>query len=173
MIENIDIKLSNQMLSIISEIDEFKGSWKLLGKMAPEKLRALKKVATIESVGSSNRIEGNKLSDKQVEQLLSRIIKQSFANRDEEEVAGYAKLADTIFEDWEVIPLSENYIKQLHKILLEYSSKDEKHKGEYKKVSNAVAAYDSEGKGLGVVMVFRTLLKSVFEMFNHCVWLGV
>ena len=113
MLENIDIKINNQMLSIISEIDEFKGSWKLLGKMAPEKLRALKKVATIESVGSSNRIEGNKLSDKQVEELLSRIKKHSFANRDEEEVAGYAKLADTIFEDWEVIPLSENYIKQL------------------------------------------------------------
>ena len=118
MLENIDIKINNQMLSIISEIDEFKGSWKLLGKMAPEKLRALKKVATIESVGSSNRIEGNKLSDKQVEELLSRIKKQSFANRDEEEVAGYAKLADTIFEDWEVIPLSENYIKQLHQFFL-------------------------------------------------------
>ena len=79
MLENIDININNQMLSIISEIDEFKGSWKLLGKMAPEKLRALKKVATIESVGSSNRIEGNKLSDKQVEELLSRIKKQSFA----------------------------------------------------------------------------------------------
>ena len=86
MLENLDIKINNQILSIISEIDEFKGSWKLLGRMAPEKLRALKKVATIESVGSSNRIEGNKLTDKQVEELLSRIKKQSFANRDEEEV---------------------------------------------------------------------------------------
>ena len=120
MLENLDIKINNQMLSIISEIDEFKGSWKLLGKMAPEKLRALKKVATIESVGSSNRIEGNKLTDKQVEELLSRIKKQSFANRDEEEVAGYAKLADTIFEDWEVIPLSENYIKQLRRKTMRY-----------------------------------------------------
>lgn len=163
MLGNFDIKINNQMLTIISEIDEFKGSWKLLGQMASEKLQALKKVATIESVGSSNRIEGNKLSDKQVEELLSRINKQSFANRDEEEVAGYAKLADTIFEDWEVIPLSENYIKQLHKILLEYSSKDEKHKGEYKKISNAVAAYDNNGKELGVVfetaMPFETPLK--------------
>lgn len=163
MLKNFDIKINNQMLTIISEIDEFKGSWKLLWQMAPEKLQALKKVATIESVGSSNRIEGNKHSDKQVEELLSRINKQSFANRDEEEVAGYAKLADTIFEDWEVIPLSENYIKQLHKILLEYSSKDEKHKGEYKKISNAVAAYDNNGKELGVVfetaMPFETPLK--------------
>lgn len=170
MLENIDIKITNQMLSIIAEIDEFKGSWKLLGQMAPEKLQALKKVATIESVGSSNRIEGNKLSDKQVEKLLSRINKQSFANRDEEEVAGYAKLADTIFEDWEVIPLSENYIKQLHKILLEYSSKDEKHKGEYKKISNAVAAYDSEGKELGVVFETATPFETPLKMQELIDW---
>lgn len=170
MLENLDIKINNQMLSIISEIDEFKGSWKLLGQMAPEKLQALKKVATIESVGSSNRIEGNKLSDKQVEELLSRINKQSFANRDEEEVAGYAKLADTIFEDWEVIPLSENYIKQLHKILLEYSSKDEKHKGEYKKISNAVAAYDNKGKELGVVFETATPFETPLKMQEVVEW---
>lgn len=170
MFKNIDIKINNQMLSIISEIDEFKGSWKLLGKMAPEKLKALKKVATIESVGSSNRIEGNKLSDKQVEELLSRINKQSFANRDEEEVAGYAKLADTIFEDWEIIPLSENYIKQLHKILLEYSSKDEKHKGEYKKISNSVAAYDSDGKEIGIVFETATPFETPLKMQELIEW---
>ncbi len=170
MFENIDIKINNQMLSIISEIDEFKGYWKLLGKMAPEKLRALKKVATIESVGSSNRIEGNKLSDKQVEELLSRINKQSFANRDEEEVAGYAKLADTIFEDWEIIPLSENYIKQLHKILLEYSSKDEKHKGEYKKISNSVVAYDSDGKEIGIVFETATPFETPLKMQELIEW---
>ena len=55
MLGNFDIKINNQMLTIISEIDEFKGSWKLLGQIAPEKLQALKKVPTIESVGSSNR----------------------------------------------------------------------------------------------------------------------
>lgn len=170
MLENLDIKINNQMLTIISEIDEFKGSWRLLGQMASEKLQALKKVATIESVGSSNRIEGNKLSDKQVEELLSRINKQSFANREEEEVAGYAKLADTIFEDWEVIPLSENYIKQLHKILLEYSSKDEKHKGEYKKISNAVAAYDNNGKELGVVFETTTPFETPLKMQELIEW---
>ena len=170
MFENLDIKINNQILAIISEIDEFKGSWKLWQQMSPEKLQALKKVATIESVGSSNRIEGNKLSDKQVEELLSRINKQSFANRDEEEVAGYAKLADTIFEDWEVIPLSENYIKQLHKILLEYSLKDEKHKGEYKKISNAVAAYDSEGKELGIVFETATPFETPLKMQELIEW---
>lgn len=146
-----DIKITPEMLSIIAEIDEFKGSWRVLGKVAPERLQSLKKVATIESIGSSNRIEGNKLNDKQVEELLSRIDRKSFASRDEEEVAGYADLMDTIFDNWELIPLTENYIKQFHKTLLKYSVKDETHRGEYKKLENKVVAYDPEGTEIGVV----------------------
>ena len=170
MINEESIKISNQMLSIISELDEFKGSWKLLGQLSPERLKSLKKVATIESVGSSNRIEGNKLNDKQVEELLSNIKKQTFATRDEHEVAGYAKLMDTIFEDWEVIPFSENYIKQLHKILLQYSTKDERHKGNYKKISNAVAAYSPEGKELGIVFETATPFETPLKMEELVKW---
>ena len=170
MIKADDIKITNQMLTIISEIDEFKVKWKILDKMTPEKLKNLKKVATIESVGSSNRIEGNKLSDAEVEKLLSSISKQSFTTRDEQEVMGYAKLSDTIFQDWEVIPLSENYIKQLHKILLQYSSKDEKHKGEYKKISNAVAAYSQEGKELGIVFKTATPFETPLKMEELVNW---
>lgn len=151
MINISNLIITPEMLSIISEIDEFKGSWKALGKLSPERLKSLRKVATIESIGSSNRIEGNKLSDKEVEALLSKLDKKSFTSRDEEEVAGYAKLMDTIFDDWEVIPYTENYIKQLHKILLQYSSKDQKHRGEYKKLSNSVAAYDADGNQIGIV----------------------
>lgn len=170
MINEESIKISNQMLSIISELDEFKGSWKLLGQLSPERLKTLKKVATIESVGSSNRIEGNKLSDKQVEELLSNIKKQSFATRDEQEVAGYARLMDTIFEDWEVINFNENYIKQLHKILLQYSTKDERHKGNYKKISNAVTAYSPEGRELGIVFETATPFETPLKMEELVNW---
>lgn len=159
MINSNDFKITSQMLTIIAEIDEFKGEWKALGKISPDVLNSLKKVATIESVGSSNRIEGNKLSDKQVEELLSRINKKSFTSRDEEEVAGYADIMNLIFDDYEIIPLSENYIRQLHSILLNYSKKDTKHKGEYKKLENSVMAYDAKGKKVGIV--FETI--SPFE----------
>lgn len=57
------IQITPKILSLISEIDEFKGAWKALGQLAPEQLNALKKVATVESIGSSTRIEGSKLSD--------------------------------------------------------------------------------------------------------------
>ena len=165
-----NIKITPEILQIISEIDEFKGSWKALYSFSPERLKALRKVATIESIGSSNRIEGNKLSNKEVESLLSKIDRQSFASRDEEEVAGYASLMDTIFENWEVIPFTENYIKQLHKILLQYSSKDEKHRGEYKKLSNTVAAYDSDGNQIGIVFETSTPFETPQMMHELIEW---
>jgi Fic family protein len=139
------------MLAQIAELDEFKNTWIDFGTLQPEVLKSLKKVSTIESIGSSNRIEGNRLSDGEVENLLDHLETKSFKSRDEEEVAGYAELMETIFDNYEVIPLTENYIKQFHNILLRYVSKDEGHRGEYKKLSNAVAAFDNEGKEIGVV----------------------
>jgi Fic family protein len=146
-----NIKTTPQMLMQIAELDEFKGAWIDYTRLQPEQLKTLKRVSTIESIGSSNRIEGNKLSDDEVEKLLSRISKKSFKTRDEEEVAGYADLMNLIFDDYSVIPLSENYIKQLHQILLRYVGKDERHRGKYKKLANSVAAYDPSGKEIGIV----------------------
>jgi Fic family protein len=151
MINTKNIKITPEMLTIIAELDEFKGSWTGFEQLRPEQLKTLRKVSTIESVGSSNRIEGNKLSDWEIEKLLSRINIKPFKSRDEEEVAGYAELMDTIFDNYSVIPLSENYVKQLHQILLRYVGKDEKHRGEYKKLPNSVAAYDPDGKEIGIV----------------------
>src|SRR5215831_917145 len=117
------IQITPELLALLSEIDEFKGAWRALGTLAPERLSALRRVATIESIGSSTRIEGSKLSDREVERLLSNLEIQPFATRDEQEVAGYAELMDLIFSSWQDIPFTENYIKQLHQILLRYSEK--------------------------------------------------
>lgn len=68
-VENIssDFTLTHELVNLISEIDEFKGKWRMLQNISPERLFALRRVATIESVGSSTRIEGVKLSDREVE----------------------------------------------------------------------------------------------------------
>jgi hypothetical protein len=87
-IKNINIK--PEILKLIADIDEFKGRWKVIETLAPEKLTSLKRIATIESVGSSTRIEGSKLTDAEVEKLLSGLQTKFFASRDEQEVAGYA-----------------------------------------------------------------------------------
>src|SRR5260370_14351116 len=89
------LQITPEILSLIAEIDEFKGAWRAIGRIAPERLSGLRRVATIESVGSSTRIEGAKLSDREVGQLLSSIKLGSFATRHEQEVAGYAEVMAT------------------------------------------------------------------------------
>ena len=145
------LKITNEILGLIAEIDEFKGTWRAIGRIAPERLSSLRRVATIESIGSSTRIEGAKLSDREVERLLSNIEIGSFATRDEQEVAGYADAMETVFANWEAIDLTENHIKQFHRDLLKYSGKDERHRGEYKTLPNHVEALGPDGKSLGVV----------------------
>ena len=61
------IQITPEILSLVARIDEFKGAWRALGTLAPDRLSALRRVATIESIGSSTRIEGSKLSDREVE----------------------------------------------------------------------------------------------------------
>src|SRR5260370_33283574 len=85
-----NITITPEILKLIADIDEFKGRWKVIETLAPEKLTSLRRIATIESVGSSTRIEGAKLSDAEVGKLLSGLRSESFASRDEEEAAGYA-----------------------------------------------------------------------------------
>lgn len=151
MINSSKISIDAVLLKLISELDEFKGRWELLGKLAPDVLRSLRRVATIESVGSSTRIEGARLSDHEVGILLANLNIDSFRSRDEEEVAGYAEAMSTVFDSWEHIPLTENHVKQLHGILLKFSSKDVPRRGEYKKFPNHVEAFDADGKIIGVI----------------------
>src|SRR5436190_9379244 len=113
--------ITPEILALISEIDEFKGAWRAFGTLAPERLNALRHVATIESIGSSTRIEGSKLTDREIERLLTDIQIQTFSSRDEQEVAGYAKVMDTVFQSWADIRTTENHIKQLHRDLLSFS----------------------------------------------------
>jgi len=170
MIDSESLEISPEMLKIVGELDEFKGIWHLLGKLSPDRLHQLRKVATIESVGSSTRIEGAKLSDREVETLLSHVNTYSFRSRDEEEVAGYAHVCNEVFSHFESIPLTENYVKQLHAMLLKYSSKDEKHRGKYKTLPNSVEAFDADGKSLGVIFETTSPFDTPFQMEELFKW---
>jgi len=108
-------------------------------------------LATIESTGSSTRIEGAKLSNREVAALLEGIDLRSFQSRDEQEVAGYAKALRLIHDSYEEIELTENNIKYLHKVVMQFSTKDSWHLGEYKKHPNHVAAFDAKGNQIGII----------------------
>ena len=124
MLEIGTLQIAPELLGLIADIDEFKGAWRALGALAPDRLIALRRVAAIESVGSSTRMEGSKLSDREVERLLSNPQIKSFATRDEQEVAGYAAVMDLVFSSWPDIALTENHITQLHRDLLVYSGRN-------------------------------------------------
>jgi Fic family protein len=164
------LHISPEILSLVAEIDEFRGTWKAIGRLVPEKLLQLRKVATIESIGSSTRIEGSKLSDKEVEILLSNLQISDFSTRDEQEVAGYAAVMNLIFQHHSDIPLTENYIKQMHRDLLQYSEKDNWHRGEYKKSPNQVEAFDETGKSIGVVFETATPFDTPLRMEQLVQW---
>lgn len=156
MIPSNTLQITPEILSLIAGIDEFRGAWRALGTLAPDRLSALLRVATIESIGSSTRIEGSKLSDREVERLLSNLQIKALSARDEQEVAGYAAVMEVVFSSWQDITLTENHIKQLHRDLLVYSDKDGWHRGDYKTSSNSVVAFDEDGKQLGVVFETAT-----------------
>jgi Fic family protein len=171
MIRADTIQITPEMLGLIAKIDEFKGAWRALGTLAPDRLSALRRVATIESIGSSTRIEGGKLSDREVERLLSNLQIKTFTTRDEQEVAGYAEVMDLVFSSWQDIAFTENHIKQLHRDLLVYSEKDARHRGNYKTSSNSVVAFDESGAQIGVVFETATPFDTPRLMTELVTWM--
>jgi len=173
MINTDTLEITPEILSLIAGIDEFKGAWRALGTLAPERLSALRRVATIESIGSSTRIEGSRLSDRDVQRLLANLEIRLFETRDEQEVAGYAEVMEMVFESWRDIAVTENHIKQLHRDLLRHSSRDERHRGAYKTSMNSVAAFDETGAQIGIVFEtaspFDTprLMEELLDWFNR------
>ncbi|MBF0453117.1 MAG: Fic family protein [Candidatus Magnetomorum sp.] len=145
--------MNNQTLKLIAEIDEFKGFWKGINISDQDMLSRFRIVATIESIGSSTRIEGAMLTDREVENLLEGLNTNSFQNRDEQEVAGYADAMRQIYSSHSEINFSENNIKYLHKILMNYSIKDQWHMGNYKKHPNHVAVFKN---GKQTQIIFET-----------------
>ena len=166
------LQITPEILRLIAGIDEFKGAWRALGTLAPDRLSALRRVATIESIGSSTRIEGSKLSDRDVDKLLSNLAFQFFETRDEQEVAGYAELMDLVFNSWQDIPFNESHIKQLHQILLCHSEKDTRHWGQYKTNSNSVAAFDENGVQIAIVFDTATPFDTPRLMTELVAWVN-
>jgi len=133
------IKLSNEILLKIAEIDEMKGKWSRSLDLNPRILNQLKRSVIITSTGSSTRIEGSKMTDREIDRFLRGINQKVPKNRDEQEVAGYADLLGRIFDHYKSLKISESRILQLHEIMLKFSKKDELHRGKYKTKDNAVA----------------------------------
>lgn len=140
-----------KIYALISEIDAVKNSWYLTKRLSPKTVEQLTKSVIITSTGASNRIEGNRLSDQEVADLYNNMHIKKMKSRDEQEVVGYFEMLKTIFKHYREIPISESYILQMHRDMLQYSEKDMGHKGRYKVSSNRVEATDESGNLIGII----------------------
>jgi len=143
---NKKIIITPEILKKISKLDEFKGLWQGGLKLSPQILGRLKQSVIITSSGSSTRIEGSQMNDEEVARLLRGLKTTPPKGRDAEEVAGCADLLGRIFDNWKSLKISESYILQFHQILLNYSEKDQLHKGHYKQSDNIVVARNERGE---------------------------
>jgi Fic family protein len=139
------LNINWELLNLISEIDRFDSQWTAIERREGQSLKQLKSIATVRSVGASNRIEGNKMTDEEIDALLQKIDINKLTDRDSQEVVGYFDTLDMIAESFENIAITENNIKSLHNTLMKYSTKDEWHKGNYKAHNNAVEATFPDG----------------------------
>ena len=145
LVYNFKLVIDWKLINFISKIDRFDANWTAIERKEGQTLKELKSIATVRSVGASNRIEGNRMSDEEVDVLLHEIDITKLTDRDSQEVVGYFEVLDLISESYKSISVTENHIKSLHNSLMKYSAKDQWHKGNYKLHSNAVEASFSDG----------------------------
>jgi len=108
----------------LKRIDQFSGKWMKIENKENRYLKELKEIATIQSIGSSTRIEGATLTNGEVQSLVKNMKITSFKTRDEQEVAGYYDALDLVLESYHHIELNENNIKTLHNQLMKFNAKE-------------------------------------------------
>jgi len=149
IIRKFDHRIKNpdpHIVALLAEIDGIRGEFKSGLRMSPQAITNLKKSTLITSAGASNRIEGGKLNDEEVEKVMQGLAVSKFADRDSQEVQGYLETLQNIFDSFQTLPLREGVITSLHNQLLKYSIKDDTHRGGYKKKENTVGVLGPDGK---------------------------
>ena len=134
-------KWDSEILGLIAAIYKEAGKQELYLKQQPEKLEKLVEVAKVQSTEASNAIEGIITTDTRVRQLVAE--KTIPKNRNEQEIAGYRDVLNVIHENFDAIPLTSNYILQLHKML--YSHINNPMAGRTKNVQNYISATYPDG----------------------------
>lgn len=164
-----------QLYRLLADIDSVKKGWGIVGKFQPATVERFIQSVIVTSTGASNRIEGNKLSDDEVEELYRNLRIQKLKTRDEQEVAGYLEMLQLVFGNLEELELSESLILDFHSKMLRHCEKDERHRGRYKFGSNRVEAKDAEGNVIGVIFdptPPHLVEKEVRELLDWYEWAG-
>ncbi len=134
-------KWDSEILGLIAAIYKEAGKQEMYLKQRPEELEKLVEIAKVQSTEASNAIEGIVTTSTRIRQLVEE--KTAPRNRDEQEIAGYRDALNIIHENFDAIPITRNYILQLHKVL--YSHMNNPMAGQTKSVQNYISATDPDG----------------------------
>jgi len=148
LIRKFDHRIINpdpHIVTLLGEIDTCRGEFRAGLRMTPQAITSLRKSTIITSAGASTRIEGAKLTDEKVEKVMRGLTISKFADRDSQEVQGYLETLQNVFDSYQTLPLRESAILSLHNQLLKYSTKDDTHRGNYKKKENTVGVLGPDG----------------------------
>ena len=136
---------SGNVLMKVAHIHEAKARQEFYLSRKPEELDRLLEISKIESTQASNAIEGIRTTDFRLKQLMNG--KTAPKNRSEKEIAGYRDALKTIHDSFEFIPVTPNYILQLHSILLSHDD-EVNYAGKYKDSQNYISGVDENGNGV-------------------------
>ncbi|GHU07485.1 cell division protein Fic [Alphaproteobacteria bacterium] len=161
---------SREQELLATEIATLGGQWTGGANLSQQILDHLKKSSLVTSAGSSARIEGSRLSDEEIRAMIGGLKWEKMKDRDTQEVKGYYELLSFIYDNYQSIELSENIIKEFHARLLEYSEKDERHKGQYKKLENNVQMKNANGETVAVLFETSTALETPTQMTELVDW---
>ncbi len=148
---NLQTDIVENVYAALTNIDTVKNSWQITNRLQPQTVARLTHSVIVTSTGASNRIEGNQLTDDEVENLYRNLRIKKFKTRDEQEVAGYLEMLERVFGNYDHLIISESLILQLHQDMMKHSQKDARHRGQYKFGSNRVEAKDQNGNIIGVI----------------------
>ena len=163
-------KWDSEIVAYIAAIHEMKGKQDLYIRQKPQELEKLVEIAKVQSTETSNEIEGIRTTNTRLKQLLSE--KTTPRTRDEEEIAGYRAVLNVIHESYEYIPVTANYLLQLHKILYSHSGKSIG--GKFKNVQNYISGIDANGKEYTIftpLAPYETppAIDEICEQFNRAI----
>lgn len=158
------------IVALLAEIDGIRGEFKSGLRMSPQAITNLKKSTLITSAGASTRIEGGKLTDDEVEKVMQGLAVSKFADRDSQEVQGYLETLQNVFDSFQTLPLREGVITSLHNQLLKYSTKDDTHRGGYKKKENTVGVLGPDGKVAKIMFETTPAFLTAKEMQELVEW---
>ncbi len=158
------------IVALLAEIDGIRGEFKGGLRMTPQAITNLKRSTLITSAGASTRIEGARLTDEKVEDVMRGLAVSKFADRDSQEVQGYLETLQNVFDSFQTLPLREGVITSLHNQLLKYSHKDDTHRGGYKKTENTVGVLGPDGKVAKIMFETTPAFLTAKEMQELVEW---